>query len=57
MEESKGKKSLICVVLGAALSAAIENHKHQYTAGTQIIQSLQELVTYVLDQVGDLMGL
>ena len=53
--EGKGK-SIICAVLGAALTAAVEIHNEQHMAETQIIQSLQELVTYLQDQVEDLRG-
>ena len=43
MEEGKGK-SVICAVVGAALTAAVEIRHKQHTAETQILQSLPELV-------------
>jgi len=55
MGEGKGKPP-ICAALGAALTAAVEIHNEQHTAETQIIQSLQELVTYLQDQAEDLRG-
>ena len=42
--------------LGAALAAAVEIHNEQHMGETQIIQSLQELVTYLQDQVEGLRG-
>ena len=44
MVEEKGK-SITCAVPGAALTAAVEIHNEQHMAETQIIQSLQELIT------------
>ena len=55
MGEGKGK-SIICAVVRAALTAAVEIRNKQHTAETQIIQSLQELVTYLQDQAEDLRG-
>ena len=55
MGEGKGK-SIICAVLRAALTAAVEIRNKQHMAETHAVQSLKELVTYLQDQVEDLRG-
>lgn len=53
MGEGKGK-SIICAVVRAALTAAVEIRNKQHTAETQSIPSVQELVPYLQDQAEDL---
>ncbi|XP_069631239.1 LOW QUALITY PROTEIN: uncharacterized protein [Haliaeetus albicilla] len=50
VRSGKGK-AIVCAVLGASLAAAVEDRDCHLTAESQIIESLQNLVQFLLGQV------
>ncbi|XP_029876242.1 uncharacterized protein LOC115343847 [Aquila chrysaetos chrysaetos] len=53
VRSGKGK-AIVCAVLGASLAAAVEDRDCHLTAESQIIESLQNLVPFLMGQVAGL---